>query len=75
MEAGDPGEVLSRAETEHSACSAGAVLGTMGFAAALRTGGASGAGNLLGYGTSADIAMEEEVPHSFVGYGAFGWYG
>jgi hypothetical protein len=36
VEAGDPGLVLSRAEGEKSACSAGAVLGVMGFAAALR---------------------------------------
>ncbi|AEF85122.1 protein of unknown function DUF52 [Treponema primitia ZAS-2] len=47
---GDPRAVLERAEEERSACSAGAVLGAIGFA------GESGApkGELLAYGTSAD---------------------
>ncbi|GHV86320.1 hypothetical protein AGMMS50230_19280 [Spirochaetia bacterium] len=84
VEAGDPAVVLDRAEGEKSACSAGAVLGVMGYAAE-----SGAAGSLLAYGTSADITMEEDggihstprgihstpraLPDSFVGYGAFCW--
>jgi AmmeMemoRadiSam system protein B len=68
---GDPRAVLERAEGERSACSAGAVLGAMGFA------GESGdpKGELLAYGTSADVGSHGSggVPGSFVGYGAFCW--
>jgi AmmeMemoRadiSam system protein B len=65
---GDSGEILRRAEQERSACSAGAVLGALGFALE------RGAGNaeLLAYGTSADQSPGT-VPASFVGYGAFCW--
>jgi AmmeMemoRadiSam system protein B len=65
VEAGLPEEILRRAETDQSSCSAGAVLGVLGFAQA--------AGRphprLLAYGTSADA--EDDVPGSFVGYAAF----
>jgi AmmeMemoRadiSam system protein B len=61
------GEVLNRAERDHSACSAGAVLGAMGFAKAVGTGGF----RLLEYGTSADM-HPGDVPDSFVGYAAMG---
>jgi AmmeMemoRadiSam system protein B len=85
VETGDPAAVKERAEKEHSACSAGAVLGVMGYAAAVRaergntadgkTVGSSG--KLLAYGTSADISIKEDgtIPDSFVGYGAFVWDG
>jgi len=80
VEAGNPGLALERAEREHSACSAGSVLGVMGFAeevrAAGKQGGGSGcAGKLLSYGTSADISIDGagNLPDSFVGYGAFAW--
>jgi AmmeMemoRadiSam system protein B len=62
--AGDRAAVLERAEGERSACSAGAILGTMGFAGAL-------APRLLAYGTSADVSGETD---SFVGYGALGFF-
>jgi len=67
VESGVSGEVLLRAERDHSACSVGAVLGAMGFA------GAEGLGNarLLQYATSAGVHGEEEPPDSFVGYAAF----
>jgi AmmeMemoRadiSam system protein B len=63
--------VLARAETEKSACSAGAALGCLGFAG--ETGG--GRARLLAYGASADIALAEggQPPESFVGYGALCW--
>jgi AmmeMemoRadiSam system protein B len=65
---GDPEAILRRAEEERSACSAGAVLGALGFALE------RGAGNaeLLAYGSSADQSPGE-VPDSFVGYAAFCW--
>lgn len=74
---GDATDVLDRAETEHSACSAGAVLGVMGYASVMQNDG-SAQGELLAYGTSADIDNNDaidkgEVPDSFVGYGAFVW--
>ena len=74
VESGDPAAVLERAEKEHSTCSAGAVLGAMGFANALKLGNA----RFLEYGTSADNASaastsadEDALPDSFVGYAAF----
>jgi AmmeMemoRadiSam system protein B len=62
---GDPAEVLRRAEEDCSACSAGAVLGAMGFAGP----SAPPKAELLAYATSADVT-EEEAPGSFVGYAA-----
>ena len=79
VESGDSTLVLERAEKEHSSCSAGAVLGVMGFASETRAEKTpkmdSSAGKLLGYSTSADVIMDEEelLPNSFVGYGAFIW--
>jgi AmmeMemoRadiSam system protein B len=76
--AGDPGTVLSRAEREQSACSAGAVLGVLGFvhaggAGGPRPSGEQAAASLLAYGTSADAGNSGGVPDSFVGYAAIGW--
>jgi AmmeMemoRadiSam system protein B len=68
VESGDPAAVLERAEKDLSSCSAGAVLGAMGFAA--ETGAAPA--RLLAYGTSADAA-QGETPDSFVGYAALAW--
>ncbi|MDR0583102.1 MAG: AmmeMemoRadiSam system protein B [Treponema sp.] len=68
VESNDPAAVLERAEQDRSSCSAGAVLGALGFAAA------SGASlpRLLKYTTSADVpGGEGEFPDSFVGYAAF----
>ena len=62
---GDPGEVLTRAEEDFSACSAGAVLGALGFASSHEK-----RAKLLDYRTSADAGMEDEIPDSFVGYTA-----
>jgi AmmeMemoRadiSam system protein B len=67
---GDPGEVLRRAGEDSSACSAGAVLGAMGFA---RSSGAGGP-ELLEYCTSAG-APEGEIPDSFVGYASISFTG
>jgi AmmeMemoRadiSam system protein B len=66
VEAADPAAVLERAERDRSACSAGAVLGAMGFAGAAPP-------RLLEYATSAatSAAAGEECPDSFVGYAAF----
>jgi AmmeMemoRadiSam system protein B len=64
---GDPAAVLERAEKDRSSCSAGAVLGAMGFASAQ---GASSA-RLIQYGTSADT-MDAD---SFVGYAAIAFPG
>jgi len=64
VESGNPAAVLERAETDCSSCSAGAVLGAMGFAAAQGLNSA----RLLEYGTSAGEG--EEIPDSFVGYAA-----
>jgi AmmeMemoRadiSam system protein B len=64
--AGQIDEVLRCAERERSACSAGAVLGAMGFAEEAGLGEA----RLLEYATSAD-ALDGETPDSFVGYAAF----
>jgi len=63
--------VLQRAEEDHSACSAGSVLGALGFTASPR--GAPGRernAQLLDYRTSADVTGEDDVPDSFVGYAA-----
>jgi AmmeMemoRadiSam system protein B len=74
--AGDRAAVLERAEREFSACSAGAALGAMGFAAALGRNSARGntGGNtprLLAYATSAEApGGAGGTPDSFVGYGA-----
>lgn len=74
VESGVGDEVLRRAERDNSACSAGAVLGAMGFAQGERIAAQeakSGAAHLLEYATSADVNGEDEVPDSFVGYAAF----
>jgi AmmeMemoRadiSam system protein B len=63
VQSGDRKEVLRRAEQDKSSCSAGAVLGAMGFADYAGLGRAQ----LLEYGTSAD-AEAGPVPDSFVGY-------
>ena len=60
---GDPAIVLKRAGEDYSACSAGAVLGGLGFCAEL---GLSER-RLIEYSTSAD-ADPAEIPDSFVGY-------
>jgi AmmeMemoRadiSam system protein B len=67
VESGDSAEVLRRAEEDFSSCSAGAVLGAMGFA---ESEGLKKA-RLLAYATSADMSKEGDVPDSFVGYAAF----
>jgi len=59
-------EVLRCAESDFAACSAGAVLGAMGFAEGQQA-------RLLEYGTSADVD-EKAIPDSFVGYAAFGFF-
>jgi len=69
VESGDPCEVLRCARQDSSTCSAGAVLGAMGFAAAEGLKNA----RLLKYGTSADIERLD-IPDSFVGYAAFAFY-
>ena len=63
---GDPYRVLKHAEENAAACSAGAVLGALGFAAY------SGKTNarLLDYRTSAEALSSDEIPASFVGYTA-----
>jgi AmmeMemoRadiSam system protein B len=68
VEAADPAAALERAVRDRSSCSAGAVLGAMGFAAVLDT-----SPRLLEYATSADVLLAggEECPDSFVGYAAF----
>ncbi|MCL2191355.1 MAG: AmmeMemoRadiSam system protein B [Treponema sp.] len=66
VEAGNPAEVLERAKTEKSSCSAGAVLGAMGFAQASGMNPAK----LLEYGTSAG-AEKNSPKASFVGYASF----
>jgi AmmeMemoRadiSam system protein B len=66
VEEGNTEEVLRCAEKDFSSCSAGAVLGAMGFAQEEKLEKA----RLLEYGTSADM-QEGEVPSSFVGYASF----
>jgi AmmeMemoRadiSam system protein B len=78
VEAGDPEAVLRRAKAEQSACSAGAVLAVMGYAAETRSASgeavsSGGAGECIAYGTSVDRAESGGPPDSFVGYGAFSW--
>jgi len=64
---GDHSKALSHAEENSSACSAGAVIGVMGFAAAKGL----TRRQCLGYHTSADVDEgEEEIPDNFVGYAA-----
>jgi AmmeMemoRadiSam system protein B len=72
VEEGVPEKILDRAERDRSSCSAGAVLGALAYARAVNAAPA----RLLAYGTSADIADTpgDEVPGSFVGYGAFGFF-
>jgi AmmeMemoRadiSam system protein B len=65
VETGDKTGVLRCAEKDFASCSAGAVLGVMGFAKAEGLGNA----RLLEYGTSADLD-KGKVPDSFVGYAA-----
>jgi len=71
---GDPHMVLKRSEEDSSACSAGSVLGALGFAAFGLHSGTQYQSRLLDYYTSADVHMpnniEGEVPDSFVGYAA-----
>jgi len=64
---GDPSVVLKRAEDDSSACSVGAVLGALGFAAQKGKNA-----KLLDYRTSADVleSEDDEIPDSFVGYAA-----
>ena len=71
---GDPSKALACAEEDSSACSAGAVLGALGFTAGQKTSPV-----LLDYRTSADVSREtdadsdiqdDEIPDSFVGYAA-----
>ncbi|MDR0585985.1 MAG: AmmeMemoRadiSam system protein B [Treponema sp.] len=68
---GDPREILNRAERERSACSAGAVLGALGFAEET-AGEKKPEGELLDYRTSADVTGDPGG--SFVGYMAFCWH-
>ena len=65
LEAGNPDEVLKYAEIDKASCSAGAVLGVMGFAEACALPNA----RLLEYSTSADV-IGDTAPDSFVGYAA-----
>jgi len=67
VESGKPEEVLARSELDQSSCSAGAVLGAIGFAQAASLPKA----RLLEYATSADVHSEGGVPDSFVGYASF----
>ena len=67
VESGNPAAVLERAQEDSSSCSAGAVLGAMGFAAVKGLGSA----RLLEYGTSVD--GENAGADSFVGYAAMAW--
>ena len=67
VQSGGSQEVLRRAQEDSSSCSAGAVLGAMGFAQAKGLGGAE----LLEYSTSADVDKSDDIPDSFVGYAAF----
>jgi len=70
VESGNAADVFRCAKEDQSSCSAGAVLGAMGFAKAENLGSA----RLLKYSTSADIENSGEIPDSFVGYAAF-YYG
>ncbi|GHV69885.1 hypothetical protein AGMMS49928_14640 [Spirochaetia bacterium] len=81
--AGDAEKLLDRAEKGRAACSAGAVLGALGFARKQNAGSAE----LLAYSTSADSTSangtsangtsagnEREPPPFFVGYASMAWY-
>ncbi|MCL2801597.1 MAG: AmmeMemoRadiSam system protein B [Treponema sp.] len=68
VEAADENEVLRRAQKDKAACSAGAVLGAMGFAEDVSAGNA----RLIEYATSAD-KDKSSMPDSFVGYAAMAW--
>jgi AmmeMemoRadiSam system protein B len=71
VQEGNPEKILERAKKDRSACSVGPVLGSLGFAHAK----GANQGELLVYGTSADVyGKDQDVPESFVGYAAFGWY-
>jgi len=70
VESGGSEEVLRCAEKDCSACSAGAVLGAMGFAEEAGLGKAQ----VLEYATSADV-LDGDTPDSFVGYAAFAFGG
>ncbi|MDR2964849.1 MAG: AmmeMemoRadiSam system protein B [Treponema sp.] len=70
VESGSPEEVLLCAEKDSSSCSAGAVLGAMGFAAAEGLNSAK----LLEYTTSADVD-KGRPPDSFVGYASMSFGG
>ena len=73
VEEGNSKEVLRCAQKEQAACSAGAVLGVLGFAKEENLSCA----RLLEYATSADVSSDvfsgdsDSVPDSFVGYAAF----
>ena len=75
VESGSCEDILFHAQKDHSACSAGAVLGAMGFAEEMGIPCA----RLLEYATSADTGDnagdEAVVPDSFVGYAAFSFCG
>ena len=71
VQSGNSEEVLRCAVQDQSSCSAGAVLGVMGFAEAQGLGNAQ----LLEYATSADADKGEDLPDSFVGYAAFNFGG
>jgi len=66
---GNPAAVLERAQADSSSCSAGAVLGAMGFASAKNL----SAARLLEYGTSVDDVGDDAEIDSFVGYAAMAW--
>jgi AmmeMemoRadiSam system protein B len=71
---GEGGTILKRAEEEMSACSAGAVLGVLGFVQGIAARSSPGPlAELLAYGTSAGIDDAGGIPDSFVGYAAIGW--
>ena len=69
VEQADPAGVLQQAEADRSCCSAGAVLGALGFAGEA----APGPVRLLEHALSADVLAGEgeDCPDSFVGYAAF----
>ncbi|MCL2213603.1 MAG: AmmeMemoRadiSam system protein B [Treponema sp.] len=67
VQSGSSEEVLRHAQEDFSSCSAGAVLGAMGFAQAKGLNSAE----LIEYSTSADVDKSDDIPDSFVGYAAF----
>ena len=66
VQSGSGEEVLRRAQSDNSSCSAGAVLSAMGYAQAEGLKNA----RLLEYSTSADADPDGGIPDSFVGYAA-----